>query len=232
MTKVIFVHGMNADGESWLTLPDLLGAKGHDVVAPLTLPGHDKRLRIWDLLLSGKYTSGLSMDDYVDAVASTFPSGGGRDVALVGHSLGGAVISHVAAKHPDRIAGLIYVAAMLPDTGQSANTLISASQAAGSGGASFLGDFLPHIGQIRLVKQPEEPLDDVFNRSPAFDALPKSYIICEDDDVIPAKVQRDMLGSYAAAATVPETASLNRSHLPQFDNPEELAAQCSAMLPP
>ncbi len=42
---------------------------------------------------------------------------------LVGHSYGGAVIT--VAGHHDRVAALVYVAAFVPDKGESVGTLIA-----------------------------------------------------------------------------------------------------------
>src|SRR5215204_3015114 len=44
-------------------------------------------------------------------------------VILVGHSYGGAVISE-AGNHPE-VAGLVYIAAFVPDEGESVETLIA-----------------------------------------------------------------------------------------------------------
>ena len=96
--NIVLVHGAFADGSSWAKVIPILEARGFHVVAvqnPLT---------------------SLSAD-----VAATRRMIAMQDgpVILVGHSWGGAVISE-AGTDP-KVAGLVYVAAFVPDAGKSAN---------------------------------------------------------------------------------------------------------------
>ena len=229
MPKIIFVHGMNGTAESWNTIPNKVADAGYDVHA-INLPGHDTDMGLMDIFNSGQYHSGLSMDDYIDAIASAFPAGDARDVVLVGHSMGGAVISHVAQKYPERVLQLIYVAAMLPDSGESVSSIIDAIKAENVPVIKTLGDYLPHLSELRLVLQPEEPLAALFTRSPAFDALPRGYILCQEDDVIPLKIQEKMLVAYATASAKTGVKKLPFSHLLQYDNPQVLFESIQEML--
>lgn len=232
MTSIIFVHGMNATSASWNTVPEKFSLAGYDTVS-VDLPGHDKDLPLAVLFLGrkGTYSSGLTMSDYVEAIVASFPAEDERNVVLVGHSMGGAVISHVAHQHPDRIKQLIYVAAMLPDTDDSPAKIIDVIKDMNVPVRKTLGDYLPHLLKLRFVYQPEEPLGATFSRSPAFDAIPRGYVLCEDDDVIPAKLQETMLEAYSDASAKSDVVRLQRSHLPQYDRPEELFETIKAMLP-
>lgn len=227
MTTVLFIHGMNGTAENWSDIPARL-LDHVDRAEAVQLPGHDQPMGILDVLGSATYSSGLSMDDYIAAVADKFPTGADKDVILVGHSMGGAVISHVAAMHPDRVAGLIYMAAMLPADGQSAVEILAWIKSSGlvKPGA-FLGDFLPHINELHAVRQPEEPMSEPFSFSTAFEALPRAFIRCTEDDVIPIPIQDEMLGRYNGTKIV----TLNLSHFPQFDDPDELASTIQGLLP-
>src|SRR6201997_3568443 len=96
--NIILVHGAFADGTSWSKVIPILEAHGFHVAAvqnPLT---------------------SLSAD--VNATRRIIAMQDGP-VILVGHSWGGAVISEVG-DHP-KVAGLVYVAAYVPDVGMSAN---------------------------------------------------------------------------------------------------------------
>ena len=96
--NVVLVHGAFADGTSWAKVIPILEARGFRVVAvqnPLT-----------------------SLSDDVNATRRIIAMQDGP-VILVGHSLGGAVITE-AGEDP-RVAGLVYVAAYAPDKGKSAN---------------------------------------------------------------------------------------------------------------
>src|SRR6476620_1672110 len=60
-------------------------------------------------------------DNDVEVTKRTLAAQDGPTI-LVGHSYGGAVITE-AGNHP-KVAGLVYVAAFVPDTGESVQTLI------------------------------------------------------------------------------------------------------------
>jgi pimeloyl-ACP methyl ester carboxylesterase len=95
-TSVVLVHGAFADGSGWRGVYDRLVAKGYRVAIvqnPLT-----------------------SLKDDVDATIRSIERQPGR-VILVGHSWGGTVITE-AGNHP-KVAGLVYVSALAPDSGET-----------------------------------------------------------------------------------------------------------------
>ncbi len=65
-------------------------ARGHQVLAP-TLPGHHH---------PGEDRAEIGHDHLVAAALATLEAAGPDPVVLVGHSLGGAVISQVADRRP------------------------------------------------------------------------------------------------------------------------------------
>src|SRR5438876_8627688 len=94
--NVVLVHGAFADGSSWAKVIPLLEAKGLHVIAvqnPLS-----------------------SLADDVAAAKRAIALQEGP-VILVGHSWGGVVITQ--AGNDDKVAGLVYVAALAPDQGQA-----------------------------------------------------------------------------------------------------------------
>ena len=96
--NVVLVHGAFADGTSWSKLIPILEARGYHVTAvqnPLT-----------------------SLADDVAATKRILALQNGK-VVLVGHSWGGAVITQ--AGDDPHVAGLVYVAAYMPEAGSSAN---------------------------------------------------------------------------------------------------------------
>ncbi|WP_263375010.1 alpha/beta fold hydrolase [Granulicella aggregans] len=98
--NIVLVHGAWADGSSWAKVIPLLEQKGYHVTAvqnPLT--------------------------SFADDVAATKRVVDAQDgpVLLVGHSYGGAIITEVG--NNPKVAGLVYVAAFAPDTGESAGGL-------------------------------------------------------------------------------------------------------------
>ena len=103
VTNIVLVHGAWADGSSWSKVIPLLEAKGLHVVAvqlPLT-----------------------SLADDVAAVNRALALEDGP-VLLVAHSYGGVVITQ--AGNDPKVAGLVYVAAIAPQEGQSAFDLANA----------------------------------------------------------------------------------------------------------
>ncbi|WPU99175.1 alpha/beta hydrolase [Mucilaginibacter sp. cycad4] len=109
--NVVLVHGAFADGSGYKKLYDILTKKGYHVSVvqnPLT-----------------------SLKDDVDATNRIIDQQDGP-VILVGHSWGGAVITE-AGVNP-KVAGLVYIAAFIPDNGETAGQLISSLPAAPESG--------------------------------------------------------------------------------------------------
>jgi pimeloyl-ACP methyl ester carboxylesterase len=100
MTTFALVHGAWHGAWCWERLTPLLQQAGHDVVA-MDLPSEDGT---------------ATFDTYADVVCTAL-EGRGDDVVLVGHSYGGNTVPLVAARRP--IRHLIYLCAMVPDTGRS-----------------------------------------------------------------------------------------------------------------
>ena len=100
-STIALVHGAFAESASWDAVIDPLTDAGYSVIA------------------AANPLRGLAAD--ANAISDLVGSVNGP-VVLVGHSYGGAVISQVA---PDaaEIAGLVYVNAFAPDSGESALTL-------------------------------------------------------------------------------------------------------------
>jgi pimeloyl-ACP methyl ester carboxylesterase len=97
---VVLVHGAFADASTWRRVYDDLAHDGHTVLAP------PNPLR------------GLPYDvSYVDSLIDQLDG----PVLLVGHSYGGAVIT--VAGRSDKVVGLVYVAGVVPDEGESVNDL-------------------------------------------------------------------------------------------------------------
>ena len=93
--SVVLVHGAWADGSSWAKVIAPLAAHGIKVVAaplPLTLFRDDV----------------AALDRTLERVT--------RPVVLVGHAYAGAVI---AATRDEKVKGLVYVAALAPDEGET-----------------------------------------------------------------------------------------------------------------
>ncbi len=106
----VLVHGAWHSGRAWDRVVPLLTRAGHHVFAP-SLTGHGER----ENLLGPE----VGLDTHVADVVDLLVGEDLADVVLVGHSYAGMVISSVANQVPDRIAGLVYVDAMVPADGES-----------------------------------------------------------------------------------------------------------------
>ena len=97
---IVLIHGAFGDASSWRPVFDRLVGDGHTVLAP------PNPLR--GLPYDASYTA--SVIEELDG-----------PIVLVGHSYGGAVIT--VAGSSDKVAGLVYVAGVVPDEGESVNDL-------------------------------------------------------------------------------------------------------------
>src|SRR5579864_7138773 len=97
--SMVFCHGLWADGSCFSKVIPALQAEGHQVI-------------------SAQYGLRTTADD-----VATVRSALGRvnsPAILVGHSYGGSVIS--GAGTDDRVAGLVYIAALAPDANETSQS--------------------------------------------------------------------------------------------------------------
>src|SRR5918997_808405 len=138
MTRFLLVHGAFAGGWVWEPLKQALEAAGHTVEAP-DLPGSgDDPTPIPEVTL-GAYT------DRVCAVLRERP----EPAVLVPNSMGGVVATQAAARCPERVAAIVYVAAFLPQDGDSLIALTQLPE--GEGGsvqANMVGGGAPPVATM------------------------------------------------------------------------------------
>ncbi|PJE93967.1 alpha/beta hydrolase [Streptomyces carminius] len=95
---VVLEHGAFADASSWDGVVERLQREGYPVVAAANP-------------LRGPASDAAHLRGVLDNI--------GGPVVLVGHSYGGTVISQAAAGREDQVRALVYIAAFLPDTGET-----------------------------------------------------------------------------------------------------------------
>ena len=100
-TRVILVHGTPGSATAWSDYV-MSPPPGTEVLA-LDRPGFGR---------SGPAGAVPSLADQAAAVLALMPTDG-RPVLLLGHSLGGPIVARVAADHPERVAGLVLLAASM-----------------------------------------------------------------------------------------------------------------------
>ena len=117
--NVVIVHGAFADGSGWRDVFDILVKDGYAVsVAQVPL---------------------TSLADDVAATKRALDLQQGPTL-LVGHSYGGVVITE--AGNAPNVVGLVYIAAFIPDVGESAVGLLSQAPAANEDLRATKDDFL------------------------------------------------------------------------------------------
>ncbi|MCC9138660.1 alpha/beta hydrolase [Pontibacter silvestris] len=107
-SPVVLVHGAWQASFAWEQVKDNLVADGYDVTV-VNLKGHGE---------DDTPVSGLSFTGYANQVKEAIASFD-KPVILVGHSLGGAVVTQVASEMPAKITKLVYVAGFIPQNGKS-----------------------------------------------------------------------------------------------------------------
>jgi pimeloyl-ACP methyl ester carboxylesterase len=106
----VLVHGAWHGGWCWGKVADRLRAAGHRAFTP-TLTGLGDRAHL--------IAPNVGLATHVEDVISTIEMEDLRDVVLVGHSFGGAVIGGVADARPDRIRRLVFLDTFLFQSGES-----------------------------------------------------------------------------------------------------------------
>lgn len=139
----VLVHGAWQAPYVWDMVKSQLEAKGQKVIV-VELPAHGNDMTL---------PSAVSIDVYRDKVIAAIQSVNGK-VILVGHSMGGVVITAVAEKIPSRIEKLVYIGAFLPANGQSLMDL------AMTDAQSILGpNLIPSKDQLTLDVNHEKIID-------------------------------------------------------------------------
>ena len=113
-TTIALVHGAFEDSHVWQAVETKLKADGYPVLA-VELPG-----RPGAPMSPAEVSLDLYRDTVLKALANTT-----HPAVLVGHSFGGITISAVAEAAPEKVKTLVYVAAYLPQDGDS---LVSMAQ--------------------------------------------------------------------------------------------------------
>lgn len=107
---IVLVHGAWHGGWCWRYTADRLRAAGHPVYTP-TLTGLGDRAHLLSPL--------VDLETHIADIASLLAVEELDDAILAGHSYGGVVISAVADAHADQLSHLVYLDAVLLNSGES-----------------------------------------------------------------------------------------------------------------
>lgn len=108
MSTYVLIHGAWHGSWCWDKVVPLLKEEGHKVEAP-DLPGHGR---------DKTPIPEISLQAYADRACQVLDAQT-EPVILVGHSMGGVVITQAAEYRPEKIKTLVYLSAFLPRNGES-----------------------------------------------------------------------------------------------------------------
>lgn len=109
MTTFVAVHGAFFGGWSWKPVAVLMEAQGHTFFRP-TLTGCAEREHVG--------SPQVNLTTHVRDIVSLLELEELDDIVLVGHSYAGAVITAVAQQAHQRIRGMVYLDALMPQDGE------------------------------------------------------------------------------------------------------------------
>lgn len=208
--SIVFCHGLWADGSCFSKVIPTLQAEGHQVIA-------------------AQYALNTVADDIATVKAAL-----GRvssPAILVGHSYGGSVIT--GAGTDDRVAGLVYIAALAPDADETSQTQLSKFPTTdvfsyievadgriwlrAEGIDCFAGDLSEQEKKLVWATQCV-PAPDLFNAKvggTAWKSKPSWYIVAQNDRTVPPDMERFVAKRMGATTT--EVAS---SHVIMLAHPD------------
>jgi pimeloyl-ACP methyl ester carboxylesterase len=207
--SIVFAHGLWADGSCFAKVISELQAEGYEAIS-----------------------SGYGLDSLEGDIAVTRGALGRvtSPSVLVGHSYGGSVIT--AAGTDPRVAGLVFIAALAPDAGETSNTQLSNFPLADvfsdvevedghmwmfpEGVESFAGD-LSAQDKALLWATHRAPAVDVLEaevRTAAWTTKPSWYIVAKDDRCVQPDLQR-----FLAARMGAITYEIESSHMVMLSHP-------------
>ncbi len=234
----VIVHGAFQNAQSWALVADAMRSKGHSVVA-VELPGRNAQ---------GSEAKAISIAHYaetVNAAISKLPA----PVTLIGHSFGGITISLAGSAAPEKIKKLIYIAAYVPQSGESMQSLASQDKTNGFTEKSFvvspdysfatileedrarlfINDGSADIQKAVVAAMLREPLTPISTRleidKDVFRKIDKAYIQTKGDKTVSPTLQSMMI----QRAGITTTADIETGHLPQATKPQALADMILAL---
>ncbi len=237
MATYVLVHGAWHGGWCWDKVVPLLEKRGHRVLTP-DLPGHGR---------DKTPIPQVSLQAYADRVCQVLDAQA-EPVVLVGHSMGGLVITQAAEQRPQKVKTLVYLTAFLLRDGESllqvaqgdteAHVLPNLIMAPDQTYATVREDAVKDVfygdcsdqdvarAKSLLVPQAAAPFaTPVHATAENFGRIPRVYIECLQDRAISPSVQTKMY----TASPCQKVISMDTSHSPFFSAPEALAGHLASL---
>jgi pimeloyl-ACP methyl ester carboxylesterase len=226
MARFVFVHGAFGGAWSWDPIIGPLEAAGH-TVETLDLPGGGD---------DPTPAAGVTLESCVERVRSQLLERS-EPAVLVGHSMGGVIITQAASSCPERVVALIYVTAFMPANGQSLLELTQLPEGQDDQiQANIVVDGEPPVATLSA----EAAIEAIYNNCPPEQArvavarhrpqavapfatpvavddellssIPRSYVFTARDQSIPPALQRRMIAEHPCRRVI----ELDTDHMPQL----------------
>ncbi len=237
MASFLLIHGAWHGAWCWHKVVPELRARGHAAVA-IDLPGHG---------VDRTPLAEVTLDGYASRVGEALAAFDEPPV-LVGHSMGGVVITEAAERFPDQVAGLVYLTAIVLQNGESMmdnpvkaspQGFTAAFQMSDDGVSidfdrslmkeAFYADCSEAdvaLAEACLVPQSagvwREPMTCTPER---WGRVRRAYVTCGDDRALTLEGQRGMLERVGFEQVV----AMPGSHSPFLAQPELLARHLAAL---
>ncbi|MEV0277397.1 alpha/beta hydrolase [Streptomyces sp. NPDC050610] len=211
----LLVHGAWHRPTCWAPLQDALTADGWES-RTVTLPSAGPQ---------GTPSAGMYADaEEVSAQLRRIPG----PVVVVGHSYGGFPVTQAAAGHPN-VARIVYLAAYVPEEGESIRGMHGAPQTDDLEGPAFaFADPRPVLYQDVPDDMAERAIGELVEQSlrsfhepitqAAWRTVPSTYVLCEHDQALQPSMQEKMAERAGAVQRIAT------GHSPFLSAPAELAA--------
>jgi pimeloyl-ACP methyl ester carboxylesterase len=211
--SIVFCHGIWADGSCFSKVIPALQTEGHEVIA-----------------------AQYGLDTFTEDVAAIKHTLGrvSSPAILVGHSYGGATITAAGTDH--RVIGLVYLAAVAPDAGETVqgqlnnyptdvfkNIAVADGRVwllSPEGTKCFAGD-LPEQEQKVVWATHYAPAADLFEQQKlkpsdiAWKSKPSWYVVAKNDRTVHPDLQR-----FVAKRMGATTVEANSSHVVMLSHPD------------
>jgi pimeloyl-ACP methyl ester carboxylesterase len=234
MARFVLVHGAFGGSWCWDPIVPALEAAGHAVeTIDLLGGGHDPTP-----------AEGVTLESCAERVCSQLLARS-EPAILVGHSMGGVIITQAASNCPERVAALIYVAAFMPSNGQSLLELTQLPEGQDDQiQANIVIEGEPPVATLPV----EAAIEAIYNNCPPEQAraavalhrpqavapfvtsvavddellasIPRSYVFTARDQSIPPALQRRMIAAHPCRKVI----DLDTDHMPQLSATDGLAA--------
>jgi len=233
MARFVLVHGAFGGAWVWSLVSERLNSAGHTVEA-FDLPGMGD-----DQTPLSECTLDASATRLCDVLTSR------PEMAIVvAHSMGGVIATQAAARCPQAIAALVFVAAFMPKHGQSLLDLTKLPEGAGdqvqaniviegeppvavmpaqASGYALYGCCTEEVSAKAIARQRRQPVapfaTPVSIPPGALEGLKRFCVLCTLDRAMMPALLRRMI----AENPCEEVVELDTDHMPQLSMPQELA---------